>query len=158
MMTMTREEAIERFDAYLDDELNATDRAAFETSLANDPTLQTEFDAYRQASELFQAVPMPTPSDRLIEATQQRIHRRQRLRELRNDGALRYRMEIALCAVLVIALVAIGGLSMFSPVPSPSVVPTKVTNATLNRLPDDHRRLRRAAVEDHEHRKPRACP
>jgi|GEM_PF-5578645 hypothetical protein len=133
-MSMTSEEAREQFDAYLDEELAASERAPFEAALSNDPDLQRDFEEYQRSVQFFQSVPTVTPSDRLIEATQHRIRRRQRLRDLHKDGAIRYRMEIALCAVLVIGLVAIGGMSLSSSHSVPSPYDTANARLALGRL------------------------
>ena len=108
---MTIDEVRASFDAHLDGELGPEDVAAFEDALRNHPELAAEWEAYQNTVNALRQMPAPKPPSDLMESTSRRWRRRQRLRYYEDDRGHRYRLELALCVLLVIALIAVGGLS-----------------------------------------------
>jgi len=127
---MTIDQARASFDAHLDGELGPEDTAAFDELLRSNPALTAEWEAYKATVQTLQGLPEKAPPSDLMESTTRRWRRRQRLRYYEDDRSHRYRLELALCVILVIALVAIGGLSSFTTDPSAEFRPSDaVTNA-----------------------------
>ncbi len=111
---MTIDEARASFDAHLDGELSPDDLTAFEDAVRNSPALAAEWEAYKNTVQALRQMPAPKPPSDLMESTSRRWRRRQRLRYYEEDRGHRYRLELALCVLLVIALIAVGGLSSFT--------------------------------------------
>ncbi len=115
---MVSEES-EKFDAYVDDELSAEARAAFEQALSADGALRADFDDFHDSIRLLRDLPEEAVPDRFLQLVQQRVRKRTRGRHFNHYRQPSMVVEAAACAVLVFATAALYILGIDAHKPPP---------------------------------------
>ena len=103
---MNSEQARAHFDAAVDDELSADERAAFEAALARDAALRDEFASYRALLEATRALGRDVPQVDLLAGVQHKLRARSGGRFYRDRFAARRGLHVGwmlgACAALVV--------------------------------------------------------
>ena len=105
---MNSEQARAHFDAAVDDELSADERAAFEAALARDAALRDEFASYRALLEATRALRRDVPQVDLLAGVQHKLRARSGGRFYRDRFAEQRGMRghigwmLGACAALVV--------------------------------------------------------
>ncbi len=100
------------FDAYLDDALDPDARREIEEVLSTDDALQRELDSYRTTIALVRGIPREVPPPAFSRLVKKRLEKRLRGRPFGIDPWTSFRVELATCVLLIIAVAAVWVLSI----------------------------------------------
>ncbi len=100
------QETRELFDAYVDNELSADARAAFEAALDDDGDLRSDFDDFNESLAMLRNLPQQRVPDRFLLHVQQRIRKRTRGRYFNYYRQPSMVLEAAVCAILIFSMAA----------------------------------------------------
>lgn len=114
------EDNTDRFVAYLDDEMSAEERRAFEAELAADPEFAADFARYERTVGLLRGLASPEPPRHFAEAVEGRIRRRSHGRYF----ALEPKMRLPYEAIAIVLLLG-AMLTLFMSAGPSGEVPTR---------------------------------
>ena len=99
---------------YTDGTLPPEEREAFEAQLRQDPHLEADLGSYLNVIQRVRELPPEEPPDRFVWMVHQRLRRRTRGRWLADPYAA-FRLELAVCGVLVLLLASLYATTMVAP-------------------------------------------
>lgn len=131
--------AREMFDAYVDGELSADERAAFEAAMEHDDALRADLHEYSQTVDLLRELPRQRAPQGFVWMVQQRVRRRTRGRHFTYTATPSLVYEAATCGVL---LCIMAGLYLYTALGTQGKTAATSPEERVQIAPADRRFLR----------------